>query len=154
MEKKNTDYSASAVNLTNPETVASYLTIYHTDCQSLADLQAQAAACVPPDLQAKIRDYQQSLTNAQQYLRTLIDSDGSYQDIERGIYAVKQRKVSISYNPQILRGKHPAEAALVIEEMVNGTKLAGLIKGGLLDLATLKAEGSSKETETFTYIIK
>ena len=154
MEKKNPDFSASAVNLTNPAIVQNYLTIYHADCQSLADLQAQAAACVPLDLQAEIRAYQEILAKDQRNLRTLIDSDGSYQDIEKGIYAIKQRKVSVSYDPHLLRTCHRVEAELVIEETVNRTKIEGLLKAKLLDAIALKAEGITRETETFAYIIK
>lgn len=152
--KKNTDYSASAVFLCNPAEVTVGYAVLKSGRENLMALREKADSLIPQALKDEIELCQKQITEQENGLRTAIDQFGSYQDIETGEYALKQRKVSVSYDSKILRLKHPKEAELVIEETVNTTKINGLVKGGLLDLGALKTEGITKESESFVYIIK
>jgi len=152
--KKNLDYSASAVNLTNPPEVAEVLRCQIARRMTLNQLRNQAEDCVPLVLRNRIKELEEEIASENEGIKGYIDSFGSYQNLDLGIYALKQRRVSVSYDPKTLRSFHPAEANLVIEETVNSTKINGLIRGGLLDPGTLKTEGITKEAESFVYIIK
>ena len=79
---------------------------------------------------------------------------GSYQDLDKGWYAVKQRKVSKSYNAEAFEKTYPQFAPAVIIKTVDTTKLNGLIKGGLLAEDDLVDVHIIKESESFAYIIK
>ena len=151
--KKNTDYSASAVNLTNHECFKGMFLALRDWQEKKAQLEAE--------LKVRNAEIYQLLEGCDKEIFTItndiklsIDQYGSYQDLENGIYAVKQRKVSLSYDPKVLRIKHPKEAELVITEIVDSKKLDGLVKGGLLDKGALITEGIAKETESYAYIIK
>ncbi len=152
--KKNMDYSASAVNLTNRPEVEEKLSHFRMLIAKSKELTEKASTYIPASITAELECIQHELDEDNKAIRVAIEIFGSYQDIATGSYALKQRKVSISYDPKELRTKHPAEAALVIEETVNATKINGLIKGGLLDAGMLKTEGITKETESFAYIIR
>ncbi len=154
VEKKNTDYSASAVNLTNDYHLSDLTHRLMDNEQKLCALRNKVESLIPDDLKESIRCTEEMIKNFYDDIRLAIGEYGSYQDVEHGVYALKQRKVSVSYDPKQLRFKHPKEAELVIEESVNATKINGLIKGGLLNQADLKLEGVTKETESFAYIIK
>jgi hypothetical protein len=156
MEKKNTDYSASAVNLCNPPEVGEVLRGQIARQLTLKQLKQQADDCVPEELRQKIQALGDEIVKENDGLREYIDTFGSYQDLELGIYAVKQRTVSKSYNAVAFERIYPQYAPAVIIKAVDTTKLNGLIKGGLLNEDDLKHPdmGVIKETESYRYIIK
>ncbi len=152
--RKNPSYEASAVNLTNDGMVGMALVAYQKKLALLSDLQEQAANLVPIELQEQIDRIQKDITSSLEEIKTLIDKFGSFQQPEYGRYAIKQRKVSLNYDPKVFRIKHPDFAPAVIVEMVDTKKIDGLIKGGLLDKGALITEGTAGETESFSYIIR
>ena len=154
--RKNIDYSASAVNLTNSVQLLVDLRAMRGLTDQIAELQAKMDACIPQDLKDLMSSLQTQLNGCSQGVRTDIDTYGSYQDLDSGMYAVKQRKVSVSYDPARFKFLYPQYAPAIIVESVDTAKLKGLIKGGLLKEEDLKHPdvAIAKETESFAYIVK
>ncbi len=149
-EKKNPDYELSAVNLINPPEVGALLVQLH-------------------DLQAKAKKYEESLQDTVAYqdlqlclgaisaltghIKKMIDERGSYQDVQHGVYGVKQRKESISYKANLVRDWLDNKfARLVIVEAVDVKALDGLVKGKLVTEDQAKLCGEVKES--FAFIIR
>ncbi len=152
--RKNTDYSASAVNLTNPPELRDLLSRLHEAQGNANEIKDRIDALIPVDLLKASEQIADIIASLNADIRAGIEALGSYQDIINGAYAVKQRRISLSYDPKELRAWHPAEAELVIEESVNATRINGLIKGGLLDLRLLLSEGVARELESYAYVIR
>ncbi len=154
MTEKIIDYTASAVKLCNPYPVESLLKTFHSEQDRLTELQKQADTLIPTDLKEQIIKTQESIATLSQTLRKTVDELGSYQDLGRGWYAVKQRKLSKSYLADPFERTYPQFAMAVIVRTIDTTKLNGLIKGGLLEEARLEADGVLKITESYAYIIR
>jgi small-conductance mechanosensitive channel len=152
--KKNTDYSASAVNLCNPASIEIKLNTLEQYNGQLLDLQGKMDACIPNELKSELSNVTACIAELNKQIREDIEASGSYQDLTLGWYAVKQRKTSKSSNAEPFEKNYPQFAPAVIVKAVDTTKLNGLIKGGLLDEARLEADGVLKITESFVYIIK
>ena len=152
--KKNLDYSASAVNLTNPPEVA-VLMAQFADCQAVeSDLKKKADMCVPQELKDALKMVYADIVNMGLNVKEAVDKYGSYQNLETGQYALKQRKVSKSYDAFAFKQSYTKYAPAVIEESVNVKALEGLIRGKLITEEGLRISEVIKETESFTYIIK
>lgn len=161
MEKKNTDYSASAVKMVNPPEVQSMLETYHLTATRVKELQAKMDALIPQNLKDELTAEVLTMGAEVDSIKDVINQLGSYQDLDKGWYAVKQRKVSVTYNAGIFEELYPAFAPAIIIKAVDTTKLKGLIKGGLITEEELRKPLSSKggasvitESESFAYIIK
>ena len=151
---KNTDYSASAVKLCNPESIGFLLAQYHAELAAIQTLNDEIQKLIPKELTDKIAEYQKSHSECEVELRKVIEEQGSYQDLEKGWYAVKQRKVSKSYNAEKFEAIYPQYSPAVIIKAVDTTKLNGLIKGGLLTENYLKTLDIIHESESFAYVIR
>jgi hypothetical protein len=152
-EKKNPDYSASAVNLTNPPEVQELLMAQRQRQTALVVLCDQADACVPAELKAQIAELESTIAAEQAGIKGYIDTFGSYQNLETGMYGVKQRRESVTYSPELMRKYlDPKIANLVIVESVDTRKLDGLIKGGFVTPEEVRGCGEAKES--FAYIIR
>lgn len=151
---KNTDYSRSAVSLLNPQEVEIGLIELHVLNNEVNKIQAEMDSLIPQELWDKKSEIEKKITEVTQVIKDRINSLGSYQNIDMGWYAVKQRKVSKSYNATAFESQYPQFAPAVIIKAVDTAKLNGLIKGGLLEELTLKSAGIINETESFAYIIK
>ncbi len=149
-DKKNPDYTASAVDLCNPPEIGQKL-INYQDCQAkIRTLEANLEAI--PEFQ-ELQGSQKELANLNAQIRGMIDAQGSYQDIEKGWYALKQRRESIIYKPELVRQYAPSKvASFVLIESVDIKALDALIKAGQLTPETARQCGEVKET--FAYIIK
>lgn len=90
--RKNPDYSASAVNLTNPQQVRELLSAYHAQVAALDGIAKEMEALIPETL----REQRAVLDKIHRAIRQAVDAFGSYQDVESGWYALKQRRESIS----------------------------------------------------------
>ena len=155
-EKKNIDYTLSAVNLTNPLEVELDLRAIKGLTGQLAELQAKMEALIPEDMKDLMTSLQTQLNAATQGTKTDIDTYGSFQNLDEGLYAIKQRKVSVSYDAARFKFLYPQYAPAIIIESVDTAKLKGLIKGGLIKEEDLKHPdvAVAKETESFAYIVK
>ena len=150
-ERKNPDYTASAINLVNPAEVKALLI---NRCQ-LEEGHRKAAALLEAttsyQLVANLTD---QLRENYEQLKLLIDQMGSYQDQNQGWYAIAQRKVSYRYIPERVRAEIPAplSQSLMIEE-VDKTRLERLVKAGLV--TQQQAENCKEVTKSETaYIIR
>ncbi len=153
-ERKNIDYSVSAVNLTNPPEIKTRLSNYRDSIQAYEKLKIEAESHIPEYLRARIKNSEADLATEFKALRETIDLLGSYQDLEGGNYAVKQRKVSVSYDAGRFEYVYPQFAPAIIVKTVDTAKLKGLIKGGLITEDALAAGDISRTTESYAYIIK
>lgn len=152
-EKKNPDYSASAVNLCNPPEVKDLLFGQLQRLVSLEDMRMRADSYIPAELKAEIAKLEAEIVAEDKGIRGYIDTFGSFQDIEAGHYAVKQRRESITYQPTLVRRNLPENvAAMVIVETVDTKKIDGMVKGGFITTEDAKKCGEVKEM--FAYIIK
>ena len=149
--KKNIDYSASAVNLGDYEPVKVALNVYK-------GLETKAAVCrlkleETPEW-IELEKISNQLNELKQEVKEAIDECGSYQDVENGWYAVKQRKESKSYLPEPFAKNFEKYAPAVIVETINVKALEGLIKGKLITEEELDKAGVIQRAESFAYIIK
>lgn len=156
IKRKNTDYSNSAVKMCNPATIQTALHGLALLESELASIQEEIKNYIPAELMNQEAGVQMAIESTKNLIKGMIDSDGSYQDLSAGWYAVKQRKVSRSYNPTAFERNYPEFASAVIVKAVDTVKLNGLIKGGLLNEDNLKNPdvGVITETESYSYIIK
>lgn len=153
VEKKNPDYSASAVNLTNSDQINEQFELMQNQQSKLNEINKKIEDSIPEELKQSRHEIEERITDTVQGIRKLIDEHGSYQDIEKGWYAIKQRRESITYQPILVRRLLPDNvASLVLVESVDTKKLDGLIKGGIVTQEQAKACGEVKET--FAYIIR
>jgi len=149
--RKNIDYSASAVDLRNDPLLSAKL--YELSAaQDLAD--EHKAALEQTDAFKVAQIYAGKVTEITAEIKGMIDTLGSFQDTTAGMYAVKQRKVSLSYDAQKFKDAYPEFVPAVIVEEVNVNVLAGLIKGWLITELDLKDKGVTQETESFVKIVK
>ena len=150
-EKKNPDYSASAVNLCNPPELGQRLMAYR-DCQAkVRILEANLEAL--PEFQ-ELQACQKKIANINAEIRGMVDAQGSYQDIENGFYAVKQLKKTKLYSATNFESCFPEYATAVLTKSINVPVLEGLIKGNLLNEDGLRRAHIIEDKETFAYIVK
>lgn len=152
--RKNTDYSASAVNLCNPPELQELLARLYEAQGNANEIKDRIDAAIPPELLKASEQVRDTISALNTEIRAVIEKYGSYQDVINGAYAIKQRKVSRTYNAQPFETNYPQFAPAVIIKAVDTTKLNGLIKGGLLTEEQLRQTGVLTETESYAYIIK
>ncbi len=125
--KKNPDYSASAT-ITNPTVVADRL----KDLAAWQIRRLEVEAKVPKDILEERAICDTEIKTVTEAIKALVQAEGSYQDVDAGIYAVKQLRQSWEYRTEpfaaALDGTPMANAApLVIVRSVNVNVLQGLI---------------------------
>lgn len=152
--KRNTNYESSAVNLNNPPEVKELLEGLLAERQVLSIMVENAQCYIPKEIKDQINRQTEKLAELDALVKGAIELHGSYQDTESGHYALKQRKVSVSYNAERFEYLYPQYSPAIIIKAVDATKLKGLIKGGLLTDEALKAGDVAKESESFVYIIR
>ncbi len=152
-EKKNPDYSGSAVMLTNPPQVMIDLQAIRGLNNQMAELQEKVKLCIPQEIKDEIAKVQAKLDEASGIIRADIETYGSYQDIDKGEYALKQKRESIIYKPELVRQYAPSKvASFVLIESVDTKALDALVKAG--QLTPVEARQCGEVKESFAYIIK
>lgn len=149
VEKKKSDYTNSAVNLCNPPELKSLLTDMARLKHREATLQTQLHET---QLYTELIARQNDIAVCEHSIREAIDAHGSYQDLDAGDYAIKQKRLSITYVVAKVREFIRTYAEAVIEEAVSKPKLEGLRKGGLVTQEDL--DRCAETTESFAYVIK
>uniref|UniRef100_A0A6M3LR20 Uncharacterized protein n=1 Tax=viral metagenome TaxID=1070528 RepID=A0A6M3LR20_9ZZZZ len=153
VEKKNADYSASAVNLTNHPVVMDLETKYRGELKAIEDLNQRISNAIPQALKDQAIALEKGHQETDKTLRKAIDEYGSYQHVEYGFYAVKQRRESIIYKPELVRQYAPSKvASFVLIESVDSKALDALVKAGQIAPDVARQCGEAKES--FAYIIK
>ena len=151
--RKATDYTNSAVNLQNHESyIGMFESLRHWQ-ENKAKLESELKA-KNTELYGLLEGCDKEIGIIMNDIRLSIDQYGSYQDLEKGWYAVKQRAISKSYDAQAFKDNYIKLAPAVIVETVNEKALQGLIKGGLLTEEELKEKGVTQGSESFRYIIR
>jgi len=150
-EKKQPDYTSSAVKLCNPDEVKMELNIY---------LQLQIDAAELQEKLEKLPEYQEwaelTAKAVQQKTRVkeAVEQFGSYQDIENGVYALMQTRHTKVYHAEPFLEHFSKYAPAVVEQNINVKTLDGMIKGKVLQESELMEYGVITETETFAFILK
>jgi len=142
-DKKNPDYTASAVSITNPQEIEILL-----GQRKAVSGQVEAFKTVLEQVPAykNIKEGEATLANIDKQLTTLIDEKGGYQDTDAGLYALRQRRISLSYNPDQLRACIPKWADAVISEVVDTKQVSQLIKSKLITETEIEPATIKKET--------
>jgi len=152
-EKKNPDYTESAENLVNPIQVKDLLDQLHLEEQTKADLELQLRE-QSTELVDGIAKMGAVIANTQKQIKEAIETYGSFQDQNQGFYAVKYRRVSISYDATNFIEFFPNFVPVVIKSAVNEAALEGLIKGNLIKIEELKNCDIIKEEIKFAFFIR
>ena len=150
-EKKKPDYSNSAENLCNPPEVGRKI-------MELQDAQSRART-IEADLQKNetyllLKGQEEIIADITAQIKDMVDTQGSYQDIESGFYAVKYRRMIKEYHVDPFLEKFPKFAPIVVQQVINTSALQGQIKGKLLTEEELKEAGVITETPTYAYYIR
>jgi len=149
-EKKKPDYSASAEKLCNPPEVGKKIAELHKAQNTLEILEGQR----PAKLEYTVEVTQKRIADITAQVKSMVDAQGSYQDIESGEYAVKYRRMIKGYHIEPFKQAFPKYVSAVIEETINVKVLEGLFKGKVLFEGELKDIGAITESPTFAYYIR
>jgi len=150
-EKKNPDYSATAVNLTNPPEILEKLDRLKVLKHNVADMEKSLEE---NPVYINIKSSEKEIQNLTDQIKDMIDSQGSFQSIEKGLYAVKQMRTSESYDAEKFKINYPAYVPAVIVDSVNKDALTGLLKGNLIKHDKLLEQGVIIEKHTYAYKIE
>jgi len=154
VEKKNPDYTESAINLNNPPEVKELLEELLAVQTYLAELRDRADACVPKEIKDETEEATLTISKVRADLIEAIEEHGSYQDVEAGRYAVQQLKKSSVYHVEPFKEHYEKYAGAVIEETINKKAIEGLIKGKLIEKGDLEVFKVLTYDETRAFIIK
>ena len=151
--KRNPDYSASAVMLTNPPQVGDLLTKHRRLGNEIEKIQGEIDHSIPQLLLDQRETVRKALSETDKLLRQAIDEFGSYQNVEYGEYALKQKRESLNYKPELVRQYAPSKvASFVLIESVDSKALDGLLKAGQLTLE--QARQCAEIDIKYAYIIR
>ena len=104
----------------------------------------QALLSVPVYL--NVKEGETRIADIDKQIMALIDEKGGYQDIDIGLYALRQRRIALSYNPERLRECVPKWADALISEVVDTKQVSQLIKSKLITETEIEAATIRKET--------
>lgn len=148
-KSKNPDYSESAVNLTNSQELRDMLMAHR---QKAGDFNALKELLERTDESKALEAAGDALHDLDAQIKETIDRLGGFQDMAEGLYALRQRRLSLTYIPKLVKTILSSFAEAVIEEVVNKKKMEGLLKGGLI--TEEQAEACAERSESLAYIIK
>lgn len=152
-EKRNPDYTESAEKLVNPIEVKDLLDQLHLEEQTKADLEQQLREHSAEIVDA-ITKMGQVIAVTQKQIKEAVEEHGSYQDTDAGVYGVKYRRTSISYDAEKFIVSFPNFVPVVIKSSVNEPALDGLIKGKLIAIEELKNCDVIKEDFKYAFYIR
>ena len=153
-EKRNPDYTASAINLCNPDEVRMALIDLHEAQQDLQERKALADALIPESIRNGIDEAARLVGDLTASLKDAIEKIGSYQDVEAGHYAIQQLKKSSVYHVAPFKEHFSKHVGSVVEETINKKALEGLVKGKLVEQGDLEMHKVVTYDETRAFIIK
>ena len=136
--KYGTDYSKTAIDLKNPDEVRELLLAYSraNEAAIAAEIAYREATNLLPEGVALV-DANRIAAEAAAAVKESVKRAGGYQDITEGHYALMQSRTGVNYSASKVRTELPQFADAVINETVDGAKIHGLVKGGLIDEAQL-----------------
>ena len=139
---KNPDYTKSAVSLTNSPELKDMLMARR---QKVEQYEALVNALHETDEWKAMRESDSSIGHLDDLIKEAMTRLGGFQDIKQGLYALWQRRLTISYIPKQVRAVLPKFADAIIEEVVNKKKMEGLVKGGLVTASQANACAEAEE---------
>jgi hypothetical protein len=154
------DYAKSAVNLQSSPIIKEKLEQLKAIQEQIGEYRRQMEELIPADLKAAGLSETEKFFNLQSQIKALIETEGSYQDLENNLYAIKQKKVTKSYDTTsqfaVSRFKDcfPKFANAVIVRSLDTQTLSGLVRGELINEDDLQKVGILIETPSYTYIVK
>lgn len=151
--KSNPDYSSTVVNLCNPPAVLEALNYLH-ECEALADELKAKIEALDPELQKQYDAASTTVREALKALHELIDTQGSYQDIDAGLYALKYGRTFTNYKVEPFKAAFPKLVPLVVEEVVNVQALKGQLKAKTVTEEELRAKGCIDEELKHQYFVR
>lgn len=150
-EKKPVDYTNSAENLCNPEEIGTKL----VELSYLKGKQRQAEQILADMTTYKeLQETLKLISDTIAQIKDMVDAQGSYQNLEEQLYAVKYRRISKSYRAQPFIENYPKYAPAVIVQSIDVKILDSLLKGGLLNIEDLKDKGVVEEIVSFAYYVR
>ena len=150
-EKKNPDYSNTAVNLCNPEEVRNKLAELHIAQEQIKLFEG---ALAENENFKEMKRYEQMVSDMTAQIKGMVDAQGSYQDTENGFYAVKYIRKSKVYHTDPFLEHYPKYAPAVVVQTINAKALEGLVKGGLIEEADLRMHKVFTEDISYAYVVK
>lgn len=148
--RKVIDYTASAVDLRNDPLLSTKLYQLSIAQERVEEHQKALEAT---DAYKVLKTYQEASDKITAEIKQMIDTLGSFQDMGAGFYAVKQRRESIIYKPELVRQYAPSKvASFVLIESVDSKALDALLKAGQITPEQARQCGEVKES--FAYIVK
>lgn len=144
------DYSNSAVNLCNPEQVGGLLIELHARQKDLEAIKSE----IPEEIARGIGLFEDRISELQKKIREAIDEHGSYQDTEKGDYALKYKRISKVYHTDSFKEHYEKFVPAIVVETINTKALDGMIKGGLIEEADLKMYKVITEDVGYAYVVR
>ncbi len=148
----NPDYTASAVQLTNPPEVKGLLDEWLAAVKVRDEVRYQyekELEALP--LYGKDREARALVDEARKNLEVTIKEFGGYQDMEQGLYALQQVRRTLIYDPELVL-RHIPEYADKILGQVDIDVLKGLLTGKLITQE--QVERCSTAKESFRFVIE
>ena len=146
---KNPDYTKSAVSLTNSPELRDMLMVRQ---QKAGDFNALKEVLERTDESKALKVAGDALHDLDAQIKEAMTRLGGFQNIEQGLYALWQRRLTITYIPKLVRSILPKLAEALIEEVVNKEVMDGMLKGGVV--TETQAQTCSEEKENLVPIIK
>ena len=123
------DYSATAINLCNPEAVKAKYAEWNQACALLQRAEA-ALAEATPELCGAVDMAEDVIKKLRGELVALIKEHGSYQDVEKSEYALIYAAKTAEYQvTEDFKSQYPKLVPLCVEEAINVASLKGCITG-------------------------
>ena len=153
-KRKNADYTASAINLTNSEDTWRAYNLWKEAELALNKAELEIESKVPPELITARDEARKAVGDAYDKLKESIDKFGGIQEVQSGSYALKTEAKTPIYHAEPFIKNYEQYVPAVITQAVNPEALKGLIKGGLVEQAPLEAQGVITYKKTVRTIIK
>ena len=154
MVKEAPDYTASGVNLCNPDEVKEQIELLQGYQEQLRATREKISSLIPEELTKELDWFQWNVNDITKAIRLKVEEHGGYQDIKTETYALFQTRRTAEYHAQPFMERYEQAVPMVIENAINATALKGLIKGGMLSQDDLEEHGVIGYKETEAFILK
>lgn len=145
---KRVSFDKSAVNLCNPLLVGELLRKRESIMSEISRLKGEIEKT---ELHQAFVKEARALMALDNEIEAAIEEHGSYQDVKAGLYGLKRKSVSVTYDPKLLREFVPEYADKVIGEHVDAKRLDKIVHAGLATQEQVAR--AATVTEKFNYLI-
>lgn len=149
--KKNPDFTASAESITNTDEVRTALLLYY---QLRVEEEQLLELVKGTELYKEYLKIQRKGAKQIEKLHKVIDEFGGYQDVETGNYALRQRRFTTVFIPEMVKQHLPPDlVSAVLAIVVDIKRIEQFVKGGVITPEQVGEISVRKEIEPH-YIIK